>query len=142
MNKFGLTGEQEREFSTIKEIVKLMSNGHASHMIENSLLRIGLLYFVQDVQVAQDLHKLGLSFVNSQDLRKILSPMRNICARLYFFLQCARPPHHLCTQHHHSAGHKIFYFLIQIDRLNYLQQGEKSQIRCDFLWLLRIYLKW
>ena len=32
MKKFGFKGEQEREFSTIKEITKLMSNGHAKHM--------------------------------------------------------------------------------------------------------------
>ena len=70
-----------------------------------------------------------------------ISPMRNICARLYLFPQCAiyaqymrkivllspmrnicaRFYHHLCTKHHHSAGHKIFYFLIQIDRSNYIQ---------------------
>ena len=29
MEKFGFTGEQEREFSTMKEIKKLMYNGHA-----------------------------------------------------------------------------------------------------------------
>ena len=34
------TEEQEREFSTIKEITKRTSNGHASHIIPNSLLRI------------------------------------------------------------------------------------------------------
>ena len=57
----------------------------------------------------QDLHKLGLSFVSAQYMRKILSSMcaiyaldltrlyffpneqymRKICARLYFFPQCA-----------------------------------------------------
>ena len=40
MKKFGLTGEQEGEFSTIKELTKLVSYGHANHMIQNSLLRI------------------------------------------------------------------------------------------------------
>ena len=40
MKKFGLTGELEGEFSTINEITKLMSNGHANHMIQNSLLGI------------------------------------------------------------------------------------------------------
>ena len=34
------TEEQEREFSTIKEITKRTSNGHANHIIPNSLLRI------------------------------------------------------------------------------------------------------
>ena len=68
-----------------------------------------------------------------QDLRKIvlLYPMGNICAGLYFSPQCTRLSHHLCTKHHHSAGHKIFYFLIQIHRSNYIQLGEKKQIRCD-----------
>ena len=65
------------------------------------------------------------SFPNAQKMRKIvpLSPMCNIYARLYFSPppQCARPSHHLSTQHHHSAGHKIFYFLIQIDRSDYIQ---------------------
>ena len=40
MKKFGLRGEQEGEFSTIKEITKLVSNGHPDLMIQNSLLRI------------------------------------------------------------------------------------------------------
>ena len=40
MKKFGLTGKQEREFSTIKEITELMPNGHTDHMIQNSPLRI------------------------------------------------------------------------------------------------------
>ena len=40
MKKFGLTGEQEEEFSMTKEITKLMCNGHANHMIQNSPLRI------------------------------------------------------------------------------------------------------
>ena len=58
-----------------------------------------------------------------QDLQKIvfLSPMGNKCARLYFSSQCAGPSHHLCTKHHRSAGNKIFYFLIQIDRSNYIK---------------------
>ena len=34
------TEEQEREFSTIKEITKRTSNGHANHVIPDSLLRI------------------------------------------------------------------------------------------------------
>ena len=106
------------------------------------------------------MRKLELSFVNAQDLRKILSPMRNICARfvhdctsfsnaqymrkvcakLYLFPQCAifvkdlhkivllSPMHNICAIFYHhlctkydSAGHKIFYFLIQIDRSNYIQ---------------------
>ena len=55
-----------------------------------------------------------IHFPNAQYMRKIvlLSPMCNICARFY---------HHLCTKHYHSAGHKIFYFLIQIDRSSYIQ---------------------
>ena len=40
IKKFGLTGEQEGEFSIIKEITKLMCNGHANHMIQNSIVRI------------------------------------------------------------------------------------------------------
>ena len=40
MKKFELTGEHEGEFSTIKKIAKLMSDGHANHMIQYSLLRI------------------------------------------------------------------------------------------------------
>ena len=38
MKKFWLT--KEGEFSTIKEITKQMSNGHANHLVQNSLLRI------------------------------------------------------------------------------------------------------
>ena len=38
MKKFGSTGEQEGEFSTIKEITKLMCNGHANHMIQTVIL--------------------------------------------------------------------------------------------------------
>ena len=67
-------------------------------------LRIGCAINAQGIY-AQDLRKLGLSFVNLQDLRNILSPTRNICVRfvqdslpspmrnifprLYCFLQCA-----------------------------------------------------
>ena len=40
IKEFGLTGEQEGSFSTIKETTKLMCNGHANHMIQKSLLRI------------------------------------------------------------------------------------------------------
>ena len=40
MQKFGLRVEHEGEFSMIKEITKLMSDGHANHMTQNSLLRI------------------------------------------------------------------------------------------------------
>ena len=40
MKKFGLTGEQEGEFSMIKEIAKLICNGHANHMKQNSVVRI------------------------------------------------------------------------------------------------------
>ena len=38
---------------------------------------------------AQHLRKLRLPFVNPQYIRKILSTMRKICARLYLFPQCA-----------------------------------------------------
>ena len=80
----------------------------------------GLLYFVQVVNWMCNicgrnfyvlyLHKFGPSFVNAEDLRKILSPMCKICARWYFSPQCARPSHYLCTQHHYSASHKFFMF--------------------------------
>ena len=40
MKKLGLTGEQKGEFNTIKETTQLMCNGHANHVIQNSLLRI------------------------------------------------------------------------------------------------------
>ena len=48
MKKFGLTGEQEEEFSMTKEITKLVWNGHANHMIQNSLLRIQIENFVPE----------------------------------------------------------------------------------------------
>ena len=40
MKKFGSIGEQEGELSMIKEITKLICNGHANHLIQNSLVRI------------------------------------------------------------------------------------------------------
>ena len=77
------------------------SFSNAQYMHKIVLIFDGLLYFVQDAQVAhwmcqcaiyaQDLGKiLSQCAIYAQDLHKIvlLSPMRNICARLYFFLQC------------------------------------------------------
>ena len=119
-------------------------------------------FFCQCTIYAQDLHKI-LSLMrhicarftdlpNAQDLRKIvfLSPMRNICAAFAqdcTIPQCARFAQD-CTFFSNaqylykivllspnalgpltiyaqniiiSAGHKIFYFLIQIDRSNNIQ---------------------
>ena len=77
-------------------------------------------YFLLRQYLRKEIFNFGLSnsFSNAQDLHKILSVMHNICARLYFSPQWARRSHHICTQHHLSAGHKIFYFLClpQIDR--------------------------
>ena len=39
MKKSGSTGEEEREFSMIKE-TKVTGSGHANHMIQNSFIRI------------------------------------------------------------------------------------------------------
>ena len=62
--------------------------------------QIGLFYFAQDVQDAQDAqvaHWMRQCARYAQDLRKILSPnaqyMRKICARFYLFHQCA-----MCVQ--------------------------------------------
>ena len=54
------------------------------HLEDAAVFLFGLLYFAQDAQVrldAEDLRKLGFSFVNAQDLRKMYfsPPMRNIC---------------------------------------------------------------
>ena len=91
-----------------------------------------LYLFLQCAIYAQDLHKIVL-----------LSPMRNICTRLYFSSQCTTSSHNLCTKHHHSAGHKIFYFLIQIDRSNH-KYNEDKKMKSDviFFQLLRTYLKY
>ena len=40
MKKFGLIGEEEGEFSMIKETTKLTGSGHANDIIQNSFLRI------------------------------------------------------------------------------------------------------
>ena len=61
-----------------------------------------------------------------------LSPMGNICARLYFSPHCARSSQHLCTKHHHSTGHKIFYYSHSYFLIHTVLKKEKNQIRCDF----------
>ena len=38
MKKCKLTGEEEGELNLVKEITELKCNGHANHMIQNSLL--------------------------------------------------------------------------------------------------------
>ena len=44
------------------------------------------------------MRKLRIGCVNEQDLRKIVLPMRNICARLYFFPRCAIYAQDLCAR--------------------------------------------
>ena len=69
-----------------------------------------------------------LKIVLLSPTRKIVlfSPMCNICTKFVQDCTCARPSHHLCTQHNHSAGHKIFYFLIKIDRSLHTIRKRKS----------------
>ena len=67
----------------------------------------------------------------------LLSPMGNICARLYFSPECARPSHHLCTKHHHSAGHKISIFLFRLTGQTTYNWEKKNQIRCDFFLIIK-----
>ena len=87
-------------------------------------------------KICARLHLFPQCAIYAQDLSKIvlLSPMCNICtrlhaeicniyffppmgnvwARLYFSPQCSRPSHHLCTKHHHPAGHKFSIFLFKL----------------------------
>ena len=88
-------------------------------------------FFCQFARFAQD------SLPNAQYMCKIvlLSPMHNICTRLYFSPQCARPSHHLYTQHHHPAGHKISYYSNRQVKLHTIRR--KNQFRCDFFLIIK-----